>query len=333
MIQSSLNTAEKTSKKEGVLMRTLEDYWKDFENFGFIKHSKVGRTDYILSNEKGEGGFSILGDISSAMATISDCTLYTPFVIKEYVNERIIEIGQYYTGAASYYQKKDRVFEFEYGLNAYVNFDTYCGYKRVEPNVRLLNISFAFRENFLSSLPIKLEDDFFERAAMVLNPEPVSIPKITSICNSIKDCTLEGDALNLYIQGKSLEVFSLLYDYIYRETPKSTVHLSTKDKLSLNDVKSFIENNYADNFTIAGLTKMFAINQQKLLSGFKSSFNATINDYTKKIRMTKALELLYDDELSIVEIAKSVGYYGDGYFQKVFKETYGVTPGQMRKDL
>lgn len=36
-------------------MRTLEDYWKDFENFGFIKHSKIGRTDFILSSEKGEG--------------------------------------------------------------------------------------------------------------------------------------------------------------------------------------------------------------------------------------------------------------------------------------
>lgn len=314
-------------------MRTIEDYWKDFEKFGFIKHVRAGRTDYILSDEKGEGGFSILGDLSSSMATISDCTLYTPFIIKEYVSERIIEIGQYYAGVASYYQKKDRISEFEYGLNAYVNVDTYYGYKRIEPNVRLLNIGFAFREKFFSSLPVKLKDDFFEQAAMVLNPKPISIPRITAICNSMKDCTLEGNALRLYIHGKSFEVFSLLYDYIYKETPKSTFHLSTKDKAILHDVKSFIENHYADHFTIAELTKIFAINQQKLLAGFKDSFHATINEYTKKVRMTKALELLYNDELSIVEIAKSVGYYGDGYFQKAFKETYGVTPSQMRKDL
>ncbi len=314
-------------------MRTLEDYWKDFEKFGFIKHSKVGKTDFILSDEKGKGGFSILGDLSSSMVTISDCTLYTPFVIREYISEQIIEIGQYYAGAASYYQKKDRISEFEYGLNAYVNTNTYCGYKRIEPDVRLLNIGFAFRERFFSSLPVKLEDDFFERAAMVLNPKPISIPRITAICNGIKDCTLEGNALSLYIHGKSFEVFSLLYDYIYKETPKPIVHLSAKDKAILNNVKSFIENNYADHFTIAELTKIFAINQQKLLSGFKSSFNATINEYTKKIRMTRALELLYDEELSVVDIARSVGYYGDGYFQKAFKETYGVTPSQMRKDL
>ena len=65
------------------------------------------------------------------------------------------------------------------------------------------------------------EEDFFERAAIVLNPKPVSIPKITAICSSMKECTLEGNALKLYIQGKSLEVFSLLYDYIYKEKLKT----------------------------------------------------------------------------------------------------------------
>lgn len=282
MVLSSLDTTEKTSKKEGVSMRTIEDYWKDFENSGFIKISKNGRNDYTLDRTKGSGGFSILGDPQSAMVTISDCTFYQPFIMKEYVSERIIEIGHYYSGAASFYQKKDNISEFEYGLNAYVNLGTFYGYKRIEPNIQLLNIGFAFREKFFSSLPIKLEDDFFERAAMVLNPEPISIPRITAICNSMKDCTLEGNALSLYIHGKSLEVFSLLYDYIYRETPKSTIFLSDRDKSIINDVKTFIENNYANHFTIAELTKIFAINQQKLLSGFKSSFNTTINEYTKK---------------------------------------------------
>ena len=39
--------------------------------------------------------------------------------MEEYVNERMIEIGQYYTGAASYYQKKNDIIEFDF----YVNFE------------------------------------------------------------------------------------------------------------------------------------------------------------------------------------------------------------------
>lgn len=314
-------------------MRTIEDYWKDFEDFGFVKHERAGRTDYILRSERGQGGFSILGDSSSSMAVISDCTLRRPFVIREYVHERLMEVGQYYIGEASYYQTRDDISKFEYGLNAYVNCTNFHGYKRIEPNVRLLNISFAFRENFFASLPIKLEEDFFERAASALNPQPVVIPRITAICSSLQECTLEGDALKLYIQGKAFEVFSLLYDYIYAKKPKSSVHLSSKDKAVLREVKTFIETNFADRFTIAELTGKFAINQQKLVTGFKEYFNTTINGYTKKIRMTKALELLYEDELPIAEIARSVGYCGDGYFQKAFRETYGITPNQMRKDI
>ena len=292
-------------------MRTIEDYWRDFENFGFIKISKDGRNDYTLDRTKGSGGFSILGDPQSAMVTISDCTLYQPFIIKEYVSERIIEIGQYYAGAASVYQKKDHIFEFEYGLNAYVNLGTFYGYKRIEPNIRLLNIGFAFRENFFSSLPIKLEDNFYERAAMILNPKPVSIPEITAICSSINECPLKGNALKLYIRGKSLEVFSLLYDYIYKEKPKIDVYLSVNDKTILNSVKSFIETNYADSFTITELTKIFAINQQKLVTGFKETYHTTVNGYVQNVRMHKAVELLKNSDVSITQIAREVGYYGD----------------------
>lgn len=314
-------------------MRTMEDYWSDFENFGFVKQAKCGRTDYVLDSKKGVGGFSILGESSSAIAVISDCTLYQPFVIKGYIDEKIIEVGQYYMGNASFYERKDDVSEFEYGLNAYVNHDSFYGYKRVEAGVRLLNIGFGFRENFFSSLSIKLEDDFFEKASAVLNPRPIVIPKITSICNSLKECTLEGSALQLYIEGKSLEVFSLLYHYIYNAETKSGIFLSAEDKAILSKVKKFIEEDYAEDFTISDLTKKFALNQQKLVTGFKEIYHTTINAYTRKMRMTRALELLYDAELSIAEIARSVGYYGDGYFQKAFKEAYGITPGQMRKDI
>lgn len=314
-------------------MRTIENYWKDFEDFGFIKQSEEGRCDYVLTGDKGEGGFRILGDPSCSFATVSDCTLFQPFVVREYVDEKGLVIGQYYAGQASYYHKKEEALEFEYGLNAYVNAVKFYGYKRIEPNIRLVNIGFGFREKFFSSLPIPLPDDFWERAANALNPERIVIPKITAICNSLKDCALEGDALTLYIHGKSLEVFALLYDYIYAKKPNPSVHLSPKDKIVLKEVKEFIEVNYADPLTIAELSKKFAINQQKLVSGFKDCFHTTINHYTKKMRMTKALDLLYEDELSIVDIARAIGYYGDGYFQKAFKETYGISPSQMRKDI
>lgn len=174
---------------------------------------------------------------------------------------------------------------------------------------------------------------FIKKAAAVLNPNPIIIPKITAICNSMKECNLEKNALKMYIHGKSYEVFSLLYDYVYNSSPKSAVYLSPNDKIILKDIKTYMDTHFSEDYTIAKLTKEFAINQQKLVTGFKYCFNNTINGYTRNLRMTKALELLYDNTLSIAEIAQLVGYYGDGYFQKAFKKTYGTTPRQMRKEI
>ncbi|MGF7110328.1 helix-turn-helix domain-containing protein [Treponema pedis] len=314
-------------------MRTLEDYWADFERYGFIKHIQNGRIDYRLPEEKGSGGFSVLGDSESAMAVVSDCTLFTPFIIKEHVDELILEAGHYYTGSASYYQKEESRFEFEYGLNAYVNYPVFDGYKRIEPNIRLVNAGFAFRKKFFDTLPIKLHEDFFEKAAEALNPAPITIPQLSLICNQLKECTLEGAALRLFIHGKAYEAFALLYDYIYSKPLKCAVYLSPQDKSVLNEVKKYIELHFAEDFTIAELTKRFALNQQKTVTGFKELFHTTINGYTKKMRMTKALELLHKTDLSIIAVAQAVGYYGDGFFQKAFKETYGITPNKMRKEL
>ena len=118
-------------------MRFVEDYWQDFINFGFIKAETNGRIDYTLPKEIGSGGFSILGDPKGAMGIISNCSLKKPFVVVECVHEKIIEIGQYYEGSVSLYEKKAENITFEYGLNAYVNHPYFFyGYKKIEENTQ-----------------------------------------------------------------------------------------------------------------------------------------------------------------------------------------------------
>lgn len=314
-------------------MRLVEDYWQDFIDFGFIKTETNGRTDYTLPKEIGEGGFSILGDPKGAMGIISTCSLKRPFVVVECVHEKMIEIGQYYEGSVVSYKKKKETLPYEYGLNAYVNHPFFYGYKKIEENIPLINVGFAFRENFFNKLPISLPENFWDLAAASLNPERLNIPKITFICNQLRECTLSGDSLKLYIEGKALEVFSLLYEYITEHNKKKTLYLSDNDKQTLALIKKYLEDHYSGNTTITELTKIFAINQQKIVTGFKELYGVTINGYRKRLRMSKALELLSNTELPIVEIAKSVGYYGDGFFQTAFKDIYGVTPVEIKKNL
>lgn len=71
--------------------------------------------------------------------------------------------------------------------------------------------------------------------------------------------------------------------------------------------------------------------QAKALEAFVYLFDYIYSHTEKRtsafIRgLQSAAELLKNSDLSITEIARDVGYYGDGYLQTAFKKCYGVTP-------
>ena len=53
--------------------------------------------------------------------------------------------------------------------------------------------------------------------------------------------------------------------------------------------------------------------------------------YLQKLRIQQALLLLVDPDLSITEIAHSVGYSDSSYFARVFKQEVGESPKVYRQ--
>jgi AraC-like DNA-binding protein len=314
-------------------MRTVEQYWLDFEKYGFIKEQISGGYRYRIPPHLGEGGFELWGDITCCMACISDIVFYKPCVILEGVHEKMLEFGQFYSGEVSFYQKKSTVYPFDYGLNYLVTPPFLYGYKRMEPHQRLLNIGIAYREKFFDTLPYTLPEDFWETAAAVLNPDVVHLPSVSAICDQLRNCRLTGMALEIFVQGKCLEAFGLTLDYIYANKKSSAVNLTAKDRSALEQVKAMLGSNPQEPPSIKEMSVAIGMNQKKMMAGFKQINGITIYTFLKRIRMEKALELLLENELSMLDIARAVGYRGDGHFQQAFKDVYGTTPGKMRKEL
>jgi transcriptional regulator GlxA family with amidase domain len=52
--------------------------------------------------------------------------------------------------------------------------------------------------------------------------------------------------------------------------------------------------------------------------------------YLRRLRMSKAADLLATTPLPVKEIARRVGYGDASQFSKAFKRTYGVSPSQFR---
>lgn len=66
---------------------------------------------------------------------------------------------------------------------------------------------------------------------------------------------------------------------------------------------------------------------------FKEQTKLTFSEFVARSRLQKAKEMLLTTKLPIAEIAERVGYQTAKYFNKVFRDYEGRSPGQYRSEL
>lgn len=314
-------------------MDSVEKYLNSFNIKGFNKIESKYKTKYILSPNLGEGGFTLLGDVNKVYACISDVTFYKQYVVLETVKEKILEFGQFYTGDVNIYKNKNDLIKLNHGLSIYVNYPYFFAYKKIEANKRLLNVGLCFRESFFEEIKSYLPNNFWDLASKYLIRDNLSFPHLNLITDQIKNCKLEDDNLNLFIKAKGLEAISFILDYLKNNVEKPLIKLTEYDKTQLSKVKNIIDNNYINPLSIKELANISALNQEKLIKGFKEINGVTIFNYIRRLRMKNAMDLLLTTDYPILKISKMVGYSGDGHFYKSFKDIYKTTPKVIRETI
>ncbi len=65
---------------------------------------------------------------------------------------------------------------------------------------------------------------------------------------------------------------------------------------------------------------------------FKSHYNTTIHDFYLKHKLKESLSYLLNyPDMKIMSIAKTLGFYDEFHFSKMFKREFGISPGSYRK--
>ena len=96
-------------------------------------------------------------------------------------------------------------------------------------------------------------------------------------------------------------------------------------------VKNYIYNHYAEDLTLETLAEKVYLSSGYLSFIFKKETGYNLVKYLTDYRMKKAKELLEESNWKIVDIGKACGYTNQPYFNKLFKNYYGVTPKQYRE--
>ncbi len=149
---------------------------------------------------------------------------------------------------------------------------------------------------------------------------------------------------NLSVLFQSIE--SLLYNrkklqYHYKEKidKKLLVNTNNNKKKSknketefLDKINKYIQDNIDDStFTVEVLAEKLSISRVQLYRKIKAVLGITISDYIQNIRLEKGKEMLIDKkDLTIADIAYSVGFSSPNYFSTAFKNKFGITPKKFK---
>ena len=98
-------------------------------------------------------------------------------------------------------------------------------------------------------------------------------------------------------------------------------------------IDEYIRKNLGKDITVDSLCREFNISPKRLYAISHKNFGVPIGEYIGTVRIGEAKRLLESTDLSIQQIAYSVGIEDYNYFSKFFKLRVGLPPLKYRKEF
>lgn len=101
--------------------------------------------------------------------------------------------------------------------------------------------------------------------------------------------------------------------------------------LPMQDILDELDRSFAEKFSLRALAAKFHVSTGCLSAHFRQLVGMSPAQYVTQSRLTHAKVLLLKSELSVLEIAMQCGYGDASNFVRRFRQQFGVTPLQFRR--
>ncbi|MDO4485831.1 MAG: AraC family transcriptional regulator [Bacillota bacterium] len=96
---------------------------------------------------------------------------------------------------------------------------------------------------------------------------------------------------------------------------------------------NYIETNYDKKITLSDLAEEEHLNMYHISHLIKDTTGLNFQNLLNYMRLEVAAKLLNEEKMTLTQISEACGFSSSSYFNKCFKEWYGITPAQYRKEL
>ncbi len=265
---------------------------------------------------------------------ISDCKFHDNLRLRLPEREHVLEYSFCLSGK---YQNED----FSFGSGQYALygsgmapkevFETQSSERILEINVHLYPETFlAFLGNYTGEMPSELahlirsyDEIYYSSTGNITQPMQV-------VLQQILQCPYQGTIKRIYLESKVFELMSLLVeaDLIERGGKKDIPKLKNDDIQRIHYAKEILSQRLQNPPSLLELARLTGLNDCTLKRGFRQCFGTTVFGYLHNYRLEKAQQLLLIGDMSIAEVASSVGFASRSYFATAFRKKFGVNPKQ-----
>jgi AraC-like DNA-binding protein len=141
--------------------------------------------------------------------------------------------------------------------------------------------------------------------------------------------TNDEELRNLLIEVKAFDIlFHAVHDFAL--TTMSIPGMDNDYKI-IRETAAFLVDNIGDNFSLEDLAHRFGISQRNLQAGFRRHFRKTVHEFVVQHRMDAAKRMLFNESLSVKNVALAVGYKDRTAFSRAYKKHYGHFPKATRE--
>jgi AraC-like DNA-binding protein len=152
--------------------------------------------------------------------------------------------------------------------------------------------------------------------------------------NQMLSCRYDEPLRHLYLNAKAMEIICGVVAQINGLSPQQRLRSpAARDKTTAIEAAAAI---YREDFnapTIEQLATRVGLNRNDFMKGFREAYGVTPHEYRHSLRMEEARRMLREEQLSISQVARRIGYEGYSSFARAYRSYFGHPPSAPKPKL
>lgn len=133
--------------------------------------------------------------------------------------------------------------------------------------------------------------------------------------------------------ASSLIIEGLMMEMLGETTRSRAVQTAPGSPRWLHRAKELLHARFADNLSLAEVAQNVGVHPVHLAQTFRKTYQCTVGEYVRKLRIEYACQELTNSVKPIVDIALAAGFCDQSHFTRTFKRVVGTAPSQYRDSL